>query len=50
MRLFLIADLYSTIVAVVVVIAFIERLKKYKTQKVLKSKTSADTLTNGNAI
>lgn len=30
MRLFLIADLYSTIVAVVVIIAFIERFKKYK--------------------
>jgi len=31
MRLFLIADLYSTIVAVIVVIAFFDRFKKYKT-------------------
>jgi len=31
MRLFLVADLYSTIVAVVVIIAFIDRFRKYKT-------------------
>jgi len=31
MRLFLIADLYSTIVAVIVLIAFVDRFKKYKT-------------------
>ncbi|ORX81546.1 hypothetical protein BCR32DRAFT_220143 [Anaeromyces robustus] len=39
MRLFLIADLYSTIVAVVVVVAFIDRLRKYETTRVLKNST-----------
>ncbi|ORX56472.1 hypothetical protein BCR36DRAFT_161535 [Piromyces finnis] len=39
MRLFLIADLYSTIVAVVVFIAFIDRFKKYKNLKVVKDST-----------
>jgi len=39
MRLFLIADLYSTIVAVVVLVAFIDRLKKYKTTRVIKDST-----------
>ncbi|OUM64226.1 hypothetical protein PIROE2DRAFT_9068 [Piromyces sp. E2] len=39
MRLFLIADLYSTIVAVVVLIAFIDGLKKYKTTSVAKDST-----------
>ncbi|OUM70300.1 hypothetical protein PIROE2DRAFT_52825 [Piromyces sp. E2] len=39
MRLFLIADLYSTIVATIVVIAFIDRFKKYKTTKILKDST-----------
>jgi len=42
MRLFLIADLYSTIVAVVVMIAFIDRFKKYKT--ITQSKDSKQEL------
>lgn len=43
MRLFLIADLYSAIVGVVVLIAFIDRLKRYK-KPVISTKTSESTL------
>lgn len=54
MRLFLIADLYSTIVAVIVIVAFVDRLKKEnvvtltkKNDDMKKIKSSNDTLAIG---